>query len=443
MPVFIILALGGLVRLARSFTAHDGSGSAGTTLALGFLLLAAYFAGGLAQRLRLPKLTGYLATGIVVGPGVLGLVSEAALEQLSIASGAAVALIALTAGTELELRAMRPLFRVIGWLTVVAVGGTTALLAAAAFAARPWLGFLAAMPPWHAAAVACVIGVVMVAQSPAVVVALRDELDADGPVARTVLGVVVLADLFVIVLFAATTAGVKAVLGGGADVRGALATLGWEIGGSLVAGALIGLVLVLYLRKVRGSAALFVLTVCFVVAEVGRRIHLDPLLVALAAGVLIRNTTDVGDRLHDGIEQAALPVYVVFFTVAGAMIHLDVLAVVGAPAVMFVVVRGVGFLAGTRVGAWLAGADPAVGRFAGFGLMPQAGLALALSMLFARTFPEFGAQARALMLAVVALNEVFAPALYRAALVRSGEAGKGVAIDLGDVPTSAPDAPGG
>jgi hypothetical protein len=87
-------------------------------------------------------------------------------------------------------------------------------------------------------------------------------------------------------------------------------------------------------------------------------------------------------------------------------------------------VRGAGLLVGSRIGTNLAGAAPVVRRWAGFGLLPQAGLALALSMLFTKTFPEFGAEASALTLGVVALNELFAPALYRYALVRSGEAGK-------------------
>jgi hypothetical protein len=60
----------------------------------------------------------------------------------------------------------------------------------------------------------------------------------------------------------------------------------------------------------------------------------------------------------------------------------------------------------------------------GFGLLPQAGLALALSMLFTKTFPSFGAEAGALTLGIVALNEMVAPILYRFALVRSGEAGQ-------------------
>jgi hypothetical protein len=89
-----------------------------------------------------------------------------------------------------------------------------------------------------------------------------------------------------------------------------------------------------------------------------------------------------------------------------------------------VLVRAAGLLAGSAIGARVADAPPLVRRYAGFGLLPQAGLALALSMLFGKTFPEFGAEAAALTLGVVAINEVVAPALYRYALVRSGEAGR-------------------
>jgi Kef-type K+ transport system membrane component KefB len=117
-------------------------------------------------------------------------------------------------------------------------------------------------------------------------------------------------------------------------------------------------------------------------------------------------------------------VYVLFFCVAGANLHLDALPIVWVPATMFVVVRGTGLLVLSRLGARLAGAPAMVQRYIGFGLLPQAGLALALALLFTRTFPEFGAAASALVLSVVALNEMLAPAAYRYALVQSGEAGK-------------------
>ena len=408
---------------ARSFHAGDQASSVGALVTFGYLLLTAFLVGGLFKRLRLPRLTGYIATGIAVGPAALGLVSARAVESLQIFSGVAVALIALTAGTELELRAMRPLLRTIAWVTLVAVCGTTLLLATAVFLARGMLPFMHGMTTGHAVALSLVLGVVMVAQSPAVVVALRKELDAEGPVASTVLGVVVIADLVVILLFAIVSAFAKSTFGQ-ASQQGLVPALAWELLGSLVAGVLIGVILAAFLRFARGGSALFVLTVCFVVAEVGRRLHLDPLLVALSAGVFIRNTTDVGDDLHEGIEGSSLPVYVIFFAVAGATIHLDVLGVVGLPAVLFVLVRGTGFLIGNNVAARIAGAPDAVRRWAGFGLLPQAGLALALASLFAKAFPEFGADAAALTLSVVAINEIVAPALYRMALVRAGEASR-------------------
>lgn len=422
MLVVLLLALGGLTHAARSFAPAGGPGSAGTALSFGYLLLTAFLVGELFKKLRLPKLTGYIATGVAVGPWGLGLVPEAAVQSLGLFSGVAIALIALTAGTELELRGMRPLFRSIGWISLTAIGATTLLLAAAVFLARRLLPFLADMPALQALSLSLVLGVVMVAQSPAVVLAIRDETAADGPMVRTVLGVVVIADLVVILLFAIVSSLAKSAFGASADVAGTARLLAWEILGSLLAGVLIGLVLAVYIREVAGGRALFLLAVSLVVAEVGRLLDLDPLLIALSAGIFIRNATRAGDELHREIEASALPVYVIFFAVAGASIHLDVLRVVGVPAALFVAVRACGFLLGTQIGAHLAGAPEAVRRYAGFGLLPQAGLALALALLFGETFPQFGAEAGALTLGVVTLNELLAPALYRFAIVRSGEA---------------------
>jgi Kef-type K+ transport system membrane component KefB len=408
----------------RSFAGAGAGGSAGTLLAFGYVLVSAFFAGGLFRQLRLPRLTGYIATGIVAGPMVLDLVSSEMVANLDVVNGIAVAMIGLTAGNEIALRTMRPLFRSIGWITVAGVLGTVALLAGAVWLARPLLPFMHGMQPAQALAVSVVLGVVMVAQSPAVVVALRDELRADGPVARTVLGVVVIADLLVIVLFSLVSTVAKATFGGGADALQTAAKLGWEVFGSLGAGAVVGALLAVYLRRVAGGAAMFLFLTTVVVAEIGRRLQFDPLLVALSAGVLVRNATKVGDALHHEMQPAFLPVSIVFFAVAGANLHLDVLALVGLPAVLFVLVRAAGLLAGSRLGARAAGAPAVVQRWAGLGLLPQAGLALALSMMFTSTFPEFGAEAGALTLGVVALNELLAPALYRLALVRAREVGR-------------------
>ena len=423
--ILLIVALGAIMQAAHEFApaADVGSAPAATILAVGFLLLTAFLTGTLVKQVGLPKLTGYLFTGIVVGPQVLRLLTPDDVGHLRIFNGVAIALIALTAGNEMHLRSMRPLLRSISWITVFGVLGTTALLSCVVFLARDLLPFMHGLSRDATLALSLVLGVTMVAQSPAVVVALRDETASDGPLIRTVLGVVVLADLVVILLFAVVSSLAQGVLGGDTDVAATAQKLAWEILGSMGIGLLIGVCVALYLRRVATSGSLFIVAVAFVAAEVGNRLHLDPLILALAAGMFIRNATNLGDRLHRDIEAAGLPVYVAFFGVAGATIHLDVLATVGPAAALFVVTRAIGFQIGNRVAAWKSQAPDVVRRYGGFGLMPQAGLALALALLFTRTFPQFGAAASALVFGVVALNELIAPVLFRFALVRSGEAG--------------------
>src|SRR5436853_3365117 len=143
IPVLLILALGGLMQAARSFAPALGAG--GAELAFGYLLLTAYFAGKIFNRLGFPKLTGYLTAGIVTGPHVLGLVTNAMTAQLKIVNGVAVCVIALGAGSQLNLKAVRPIVRTLVAITMFCVFGSALLLAAALFALRPFLPFLDAM----------------------------------------------------------------------------------------------------------------------------------------------------------------------------------------------------------------------------------------------------------------------------------------------------------
>lgn len=325
MNAVAVVLLFGLMQALRSFASEPPATSVGTSLALGYLLLTGYLVGRMFSSLRLPKLTGYIVTGICVGPAALGLIDERMVDSLKLVNGMAVALIALTAGAELELRAMKALLTTVRWITVVGIFGTAALLALAIVATRSSLPFLAGLTQTQTLAIACALSIVMVAQSPAVVVALNKELHADGPVSQTVLGVVVIADLVVILLFAIASSVARYTLGSGVDVWTTVGGLAWELAGSLLIGVVIGYLLSIYLEKVRAGAELFLITLTFIVAEVGQRLHLDPLLLALAAGILIRNATDSSDSMHRIIEASSLPVYILFFAVAGTTLHLDVL----------------------------------------------------------------------------------------------------------------------
>lgn len=423
--LLLVIAVMGLIQAVPEIDVTDDPNARGARLVLGigFVLVTSWFIGRLFSTVGLPKLTGYLATGIVCGPALLSYLDHETVTSMGLVNGMAISLIALTAGSEMDFRSMKPLMRSIGWISVVAVAGTALLLTVAVFLLSSHLTFMSEMTTSGKLAVAAVIGVVVVAQSPAVVVAIRAETGADGPVARTVLGVVVLADLLVIVLFAIMSSIANGVLSGSVDIGEAAGRVSWELFGSLGIGAIIGILLGAWQRFVGDRGLdLFVLAVCFVSAEVGRRLHLDPLLLMLAAGMFVENVARTGQGLRHAFEDASLPVYILFFTVAGASIHLDLIPLVLLPAVVLILVRSFGLVAGSWLGAHIAGAAPEVKKLAGFGLLPQAGLAIALSLLFARTFPAFGEAASALTLGIVAINEIIAPAVFRIALLRSGEA---------------------
>jgi Kef-type K+ transport system membrane component KefB len=419
----LVVVIGGLMHATRSFAPESGgASSASTALALGCVMLMAFFVGKLSSAIRLPRLTGYLVTGLVIGPSVLGFLTEDSVVDLKLVNGVAISLIALTAGGELNFRAMRSLMKSIISITTIGTLAAVAALTGVIFVLQGLLPFMKSLTLAQSLAVCFALGIALSAMSPAVAVALRNELNAEGPVSRTVLGVVVLNNMAAILLFALASALINILIPSG-EGGGTAARVAWELVGSLGIGFIIGAILSLFLAKIRDGIELIVLLLCVVIAEVGSRVQLDPLLVALAAGVFIQNLTKSGERLIKAIEEASLPVYVLFFAVAGATIHINVLMVVGIPVAILVLVRSASLIAGSSIATRIAGAPPSVARYGGFGLLPQAGLALAIAMIIARAFPGFGEGASALIFGVVGVNEILMPVLYRWALVRSGEGG--------------------
>ncbi len=435
MELLLVLLLGGLMHAVRTLGAADNIGpTSAAGLAFGYLLLTAFFAGRMAARLRLPRLTGYIVAGIAVGPLGLGLLSANMTQDLRLVSGLAVCLIALTAGGELDLRQIKPLRRVVWRMTVFAVLGTAVMLTLWTFALREWLPFLRDLNDLQAFSMAAVLGITLSGQSPAVVMALFSETRADGPLTRSVLAVVVAADLVVIVLFGLASALAQAALLGAVDPGQMARDVAWQVLGSVGAGVIAGAVLGLYLVRVGRGIDLFALLICCVIAEVGARLHLDPWVVALAAGVFVQNTTPGGaTRLILDLEGASLPIYVVFFALAGAGLQLGLLPAVAGPALALITLRALGI----RLGSWVATrgpeVPPAVQRYAYVGLLPQAGLVLAMALVIERTFPGIGEGAAALVLGIVAVNELLMPMALKYALTQAGEVGRARRPDSGQI----------
>jgi Kef-type K+ transport system membrane component KefB len=238
-----------------------------------------------------------------------------------------------------------------------------------------------------------------------------------------VLGVTVLKDVAVIILFAVALTLAKDALG-----EGSQQSLGWtltrELGGSVVVGLGFGAGISFFLRYVARDTPVFVLAVCFAIWRVAGAFHLEALLVALAAGFFVENLSPArGEDLIKAIERVSLPVYALFFAAAGAKVDLHVLAQLWPFALLLSATRALCVWGGTSLGARLARAEPVVGRYAWLGLISQAGVTLALSTIVARSFPGWGGEIQAVIVAMIAIHELVGPIGFQYALRRAGEVG--------------------
>lgn len=441
LPLAICLGL--LIFLRWSGLGTAGTGPHSTTIAIGFLLIAAFLGGIGAARVGLPRITGYLLVGVVVGPHLSGLMTYDMLAASRAVEGVAVALIALTAGGEIKLSWVRKRIGKLAIITfselIVVASGVLAVV----LLGRSIFPFMPVDDMTEAFVIAMVFGAIAVANSPTVTIAVIAENQADGPLSRTVLGVTVIKDVCVIVLFAVALTIARDALGSGQSDSLAL-TLARELGGSVLVGVGFGIGIATFLRRVGRDVPIFILLVSFAIWQVAASFHLEALLIALTAGFWVENFSKArGEELISGIEGVSLPVYALFFATAGAKVDLGALASMWPLALLLSGSRAVFVWAGTALGTRLARAEPTVRRYAWLGFISQAGVTLALATIVARAFPTWGAEIQVIIVAMIALHELLGPIGFQLALRWAGEAGKSFTGTAppppGDAPSTAPD----
>ena len=419
--LILALLLGGMHLILPLGT--QGRGSQGL-LSFGFLILAAYTVGEIAKSLRLPKIVGYLAAGVVFGPYGLEVLSSAGAARLAPISQLAIALIAFMAGAELRFHEIRErgvlLLKMTGTELLVTFTALFALL----YGFRAYVPFLSGAPGTQVLAFALLFAAIAIVHSPAVTLALLSETGARGPVARTTLGIVLLSDIAVVLFFSVALAVARAIAPpAGAAAAPSFVSVLWEIGGALLVGAALGWGVALYLRHVGRELVFFAVLVAFFGQEIARLAHVELLLTLLTAGFVMENVSREGEgvALLHAMERSAAPIFVVFFALSGAKIQVTQVAALAWIVVPIALVRAGAIWAGTRLGARWAGAGAPERRYAWMGLISQAGVAIGLSSIVAEAYPEQGAVLGALLLSLVAINETVGPILFRRGLVAAGE----------------------
>lgn len=404
--------------------------------AVGLIALAASSIGEAFTRWRLPLITGFLVTGILAGPYVLGLVHAEALARLLFVDHVALAFIAFAAGSELNLQEMRGRFRSIRWVTLGLVATTFTLMSTVVYLVADALPFMRDMPAPARLAVAILAGSVMVARSPSSAIAVVNELRARGPFTRMVLGVTVTMDVVVIVLFALSSSVADALL---TEMDFDLVLTGLVLGEIVVSiglGIGVGKLVPVIVSMAKGpslKAALLLILGYLVFAFSGAvrelthqhwpfEVLLEPLLICMVGGFVVTNFTAHRTPFRRVLDRTSPPVYTLFFTLAGASLALDVLVATWRISLALFGIRVIAIGIGAFLGGTIAGDPARLNRISWMSFITQAGIGLGLAKEVAGEFPGWGGSFATLIISVIVLNQLVGPPLFKLALNLAGEA---------------------
>lgn len=421
--IFVVLILLGLMIGLDTLKAAPAQGTDSLTLAaIGFVVLAAFTVAELGSLLKLPKVTGFILAGLALGPYAGNILSLEVVGEMRMFNDLALGLIATSAGLELDGRAIvrqwKTLSVTVGvklLLMPILVGGTFIVL-------QQSFGFLPLESTGAVIGLACVFSAFAVGTSPSISLAVLSETKSKGSLSDLTLSSAVLKDVVVVVCLAVAVAVTTTLT----DPEGVLDAavfieVGKHLGEEVLLGVVVSIFLILYLRFVGAEMLLFVAAMILVVSQITEALHLQPLLVFIVAGFVIRNFTRYEHALLHPLEVVALPVFVVFFTNAGASVDLDATLAILPFALALCVARGIGFFIAARVGARVGGERPEVQQNAWMAYLPLAGVTLGLISLAAGQLEEFASVISGTGMAVVAVNLLVGPVTLRLALRRAGE----------------------
>ncbi len=451
-PVFnaivVLCTIAGLV-VCRSFfdqaTENGKDMRAAELLVLpGMLLVLGVFAGRLAALIDLPRLTGYIIIGCVVGPYGPSLssgVSHHQVEDISVVSDLAIGLIALLAGAEIRIAWVKKRLSAVSWIcgmqsfaVPLLVMGVVWLTTSVPFfqGLLPAWPFLAADMPVPAWMMGLLLGSIVVASSPTVVVSVIKDTNSSGSLSETIMGAAVAKDLCVIVLFTILLAIIgKQQVGGAVSndhmsvvLEAGTGTLG-SLLLSLALGAVIGFALRVYTEKQDRRLSWIIVGLALAISALSTEWHIKPLFCLLAAGFVCENIgarSAVGrHRLEHALNVVTGPVFVLFFVATGLHLDLPILAHVWPLVIVLFFARNGMIYLTTTLGSRLGGMEPQVQRYAWMGLIPQAGVTLALAEIISSGHGDWGKSMSTLIVALVAVHELIGPIALTWALRRCGE----------------------
>lgn len=380
-------------------------------IAFGAILIVGALGGFLAHRLPwLPSISGFLLVGFICGPSGLGLFDAKTIAESQILLDIALALILYRLGLSLDIKT---LLRSRSLILV------SLIESAITFVAVFFLLRLFSI----AAPLAALVAAIAISSSPAVLLHVTNEVNAEGPVTDSTKTLVALNNLISFIAFSATLP--TLLYSNGSEWKTVVLQPLYGFVGSLLIGVIFAYALHFLVVKTKHAAqyklALVIGTLMTVIG-LAAQLKLSMLFAPLVIGVAVKSVErrSLTSNLEFGAPFELF--FIVLFVLAGASLHLRELIEFAPLVLLLVAARSAAKLIGTTATLSLF-KQPLRGNVArGLLLMPMAGLAIGLSQTAGELFPAHAASVHAIVLGAVAVFETIGPPIAAFALRFAGEA---------------------
>ena len=380
-------------------------------LTLGIMLFTGLAFGRLAKLVKLPNVTGYLVAGLVFGPCFLNLFHAELLPSLDIISDVALGFIAFAVGSEFKLSYLKK------------VGSGPVIIAVFEAVMAVVVVFLSLIALGYPADFSLVLSSIAAATAPAATIMVVRQYNARGPLTDTLLTVVALDDAVALMAFGIASAAAQAIGGQSTSILVTVLTPIIEIVGALGIGFAQGLLFLFPMKyfKKDGNRLIIVCGFIFFAVGLANLLNLSSLLLIMAMGATLINVAKVQNTIPRIADFVTPPIFLLFFVISGAELDASVLPTIGLVGVTYVVMRVAGKWLGAMLGAFIAKSPSVVKKYLGPTLLPQAGVAIGLSLIATESFPAYGAKIRAVILCGTFIYELIGPAVSKFALKAAGE----------------------
>jgi Trk K+ transport system NAD-binding subunit len=283
--------------------------------------------------------------------------------------------------------------------------------------------------------VAMLMGTIFVARSPSSAIAVINEMRAKGPFSQTAMGVTVVKDVFVILLFAICFSIAATLIH---ELPLDLITIGilvLELAVALGLGYVLSkmLILGLTLRIAVIYKTLIILLLGFLVFIftnhvqvlshdlLGHSLHFEPLLICIIASFRVTNYSKYRAEFQFILNRTGPYIYVAFFTYAGAVMSIDVLGRIWMIALILFVVRLLSIIVGAYFGSVMAGDKKIYRSINWMPYVTQAGVGLGLATEVAAEYPAWGNEFETIIIALIVMNQFVGPPLFKWAIIKTRE----------------------